>query len=107
MIDAFSSLLVDRVANPCQAIVHHQIRDPAPDITMLVVDKVLDGDETEASGAIPLPGQNDKMCPSRLQRPYLEELTRCDGWTRILRIAEHAKVKPNAGRHPGRVGADL
>jgi hypothetical protein len=26
---------------------------------------------------------------------------------RILRIAEHAKVKSNAGRDPGRIGAEL
>ena len=47
------------------------------------------------------------MCASHLQRAHLEELIRCDEWDRILRIAEHAKVKPNAGRDPGRVGAEL
>jgi hypothetical protein len=63
--------------------------------------------EGEASGVVLLPEQMAKMCASHLQRAYLEELTRCDNWDRILRITEHAKVKPNAGRHPGRVGAEL
>jgi hypothetical protein len=63
--------------------------------------------ETEASGVVLLPEQKAKMRASRLQRAYLEVLTRCDEWNRILRIAEHAKVKPNAGHDPSRAGAEL
>ena len=63
--------------------------------------------ETDASGIVPLPEQKAKMRASRLQRAYLEVLTRCDEWDRILRIAERAKAKPNAGHDPSRVGAEL
>jgi hypothetical protein len=77
--------------------------------TLLVArpNTIVNRPEGEASGVVLLPEQMAKMCASHLQRAYLEELTRCDDWDRILRIAEHAKVKPNAGRHPGRVGAEL
>jgi hypothetical protein len=47
------------------------------------------------------------MCASHQQRAHLEELIRRDEWDRFLRIAEHAKVKPNTGRDRGRVGAEL
>ena len=47
--------------------------------------------ETEASGVVLLPEQKAKMRASRLQRAYLEVLTRCDEWNRILRIAENTR----------------
>jgi hypothetical protein len=56
-------------------------------------------------------------CPSRRPEcghPVCKALTwrprgayRCDEWDRILRIAERAKMKPNAGRDPDRIGAEV
>jgi hypothetical protein len=38
------------------------------------------------------------------KQPYA--IARQDGQPMAC-FAEHAKVKPNAGRHPGRIGAEL
>jgi hypothetical protein len=47
------------------------------------------------------------MCAPRAPRAYLSELARCGERDRILRILEHAKVKPDSSHNVGGIDAEF
>ena len=119
MVDALGSPLVDRIADQGYALSHRQVPHAAPDIAVQVLDEVLQrpaqgrrvphqiADETQAPRVAALSEQKSKMFASRSHRARLEELARRGEGDHILRIAEHAKVKPNVSRNVGGIDAEL
>ena len=119
MIGALGSRLVDRIADPGQAVADVEINRRAPDVATLVVDQVLQcaakgrgvahqtPDEPEASRVATLADQKPKVRASRSCRRLLKKPTRRGEGYRILRIVEHANVDADDCRNLGGIGAKL